>query len=161
NIVLFGAPDLGTPVNHRVVDVNGTKIGITAILGESYADEVLPRTTAETDPPIRVVDPAEALPGALEALKAEQPDLLVLLSHAKLADSRELATKFPQFDLILSAGGPEDPDGKPEMIGKTMLVTVGAKGKYTGVVGYYPDSAQEKLRFELVNLDNVRFQDSP
>lgn len=160
NIIFFGSPELGTPITHRVVEVEGTKIGITAVLGQSYADEVLPRSSSETDPPIQVTDPAEALPKALEALEAEKPDLIVLLSHAKLSESKALAEKFPQIDLILSAGGPEDPDSKPEMIGKTMLVTVGGKGKYTGVVGYYPGS-EPPLRYELVNLDNIRFQDSP
>ena len=42
-----------------------------------------------------------------------------------------------------------------DLIGKTMLVTVGHKGKYTGVVGVYP-GAEKKLRYELVDLDERR-----
>src|SRR5262249_55437179 len=84
-----------------------------------------------------------------------------LLSHAKLSETKELAQKFPEFDVILSAGGPEEPVDEPEMIGKTMLVTVGAKGKHIGVLGYYPESKTQRLRFESVDLDNQRFNDTP
>jgi hypothetical protein len=40
-----------------------------------------------------------------------------------------------------------------------MLLHVGQKGKYTGVVGFYPD-AEKKLKFELVDLDRHRFKNT-
>src|SRR5690606_26393535 len=69
--------------------------------------------------------------------------------------------KFPEFNIVLTAGGVEDPHGDPDFVGKTLLVDVGHKGKYVGVVGYYPDQADQPLRFELVDLDNKRFKNSP
>ena len=54
----------------------------------------------------------------------------------------------------LTVVSPEDPDGRVEMIGKTLLLKVGMKGKYAGVVGLYPGP---KFRFETVELDRFRF----
>ena len=159
NVKLYGTDDLGRLAS-RVVQVGDVKIGVTAILGAGYKRELLPvSTTAESV--IEIANPAESLPAVLKHLQSEKPDLLVLLSHAPLEESRGLASQFPQFDLILSAGGSEDPDGKPEQLGRTQLVTVGAKGKAVGVVGFYPDDPKQRLRFELVNLDKDRFQAAP
>src|SRR5262249_44097 len=43
----------------------------------------------------------------------------------------------------------------PELVngGKTLLVKVGHKGKYVGVVGLYPDQS-ERLRYQLVTLND-------
>ena len=158
NVKLYNTDDLGR-LTSRTVEVGGVKIGVTAILGAGYKRELLPESSTG-ESMIEIANPTDALPAVLETLQSQQPDLLVLLSHAPLEESRGLASKFPQFDLILSAGGPEDPEGKPEQIGRTQLVTVGVKGKSVGVVGYFPD-AQQKLRFELVNLDKDRFQAAP
>jgi hypothetical protein len=106
------------------------------------------------------VPPADVLPAAIEKLKAAKPDLMLLLAHAETEESKQLAEAFPVFDLVLTAGGPEDPDGKSVRVGETLLLEVGQKGKNVGVVGYYPE-AKERFRFELVNLDNVRFENHP
>jgi len=152
--------DLG-PVEEKVVTIDTVRVGVTGVLGLSRVDEIAPKGSSLAEK-FSVKDPATILPAVIERLEAQQVDLLVLLSQASVEESRELAGKFPQFDLVLSAGGPEDPDGRPITIGKTVLVTVGQKGKHAGVVGYYPDApVDERLRFELVELDQQRFQDTP
>src|SRR5262249_52294369 len=110
----------------------------------------------------KVLDPVASLKKALEALEAEHPDLLVLLSHATVAESKELAKSFPHFDVILTAGGSDDPDPRPVRVGeKSLLVAPGQKGKYVAAVGFFPDEADQRLRFELVALDDKRFKDTP
>ena len=158
NVVLFDTPELGTPVRWKLVSVGDWKIGVTAVLGQRIGHAAL---LAKNDRNLTITDPEKVLPGILKQLQQKKPDLLLLLSHATLEESRKLAKEFPEFDLVLSAGGVEDPDGKPEMIGDTMLLTVGHKGKGVGVVGYFPDDEKQRLRFELVDLDQQRFQEMP
>lgn len=154
NVVFFDSPDLGTPIPYKTITVEGVKIGVTSVLGPSLKETVAPEGV-ETQ--IAIHDPEVVLPGVLENLQAEQPDLLVLLSHGSQEEARKYAEKFTEFDLILTAGGPEEPDPKPIRIGNTMLVLLGHKGKHVGIVGYYPDDEEQPLRFELVDLDSRRF----
>ena len=155
NVTLFGSADLGVPQRYRVYEVNGIKIGVTSV--------VSPKLTVDNpylEGDITVADPAESLVPVVESLKAETPDLMILLSHADTEETRALIQKFPQFHLVVSAGGYEDPEFAPKYEGETMLLHVGQKGKYTGVVGFYPD-AEKKLKFELVDLDRHRFENTP
>lgn len=159
NVVFFDIPGLeGGPVDSKVVELNGVKIGVTGILGEGLIADILPQGSNSS---ISVRPPADVLPEVVEKLESQSPDLMVLLSHASLAETHALVSQFPDFDIVISAGGVEDPDGKPVQIGSTKIITVGHKGKYVGVLGFYPDDPDNRFRFELVNLDNRRFQDTP
>ena len=149
NVNLF---DLTQP--SRVVEVGGKKIGITSVLGDKYQAEInndqLTLSSAQT-----------ALERVLPKLKAQKCDLLILLAHATPAESEDLAKRFPEFDIIVTAGGAEEP---PHMLRKidgqnTMFVEVGHKGKYAIVLGEY-DNAKEPWRYQRVPLD-ARFPDAP
>ncbi len=157
NVTLFDTPDLGVPQRFKVFEVGGKKIGVTAVLGKKGADEVAP---AGVQTNITVRDPIEALEAVLPALAAEKPDLLVLLAHGSTEEAKAWAEKFPQFQVVLTAGGPEDPSEKPTVIGKSWLLEAGHKGKHIGILGYYPD-ANPPLKWELIQLDNVRFENDP
>jgi hypothetical protein len=156
NVVLLETPDLGTPIHSRIVTIAGQKIGVTAIIGKSAADEAFPGGPPQD---ISLIDAAKSLEPVLEEFEKQQTSLNVLLAYANIDESKELAKKFPAFHIIVSAGGPEDPRKKPQRVGKTLLLTVGQKGKYTGVVGFYPDDDETPLRYELVELKKDRFQD--
>ena len=158
NVTLFGSPDLGTPVRSKVLTLGKHKVGVTSVLGASFRNEIAP---AGANVDIVIDDPATALPAVLKELQTQQPDLLVLLSHGTLAESKVLATKFPQFAVVLTSGGAEDPEfDNPQKVGQSLLVQVGHKGKYTGVVGFFPDDSQNRVRFELIKLTQDRFQES-
>jgi len=158
NLIFYDTADLGVPARFRVIEVGGRKIGVTAVFGKTLKDQFFLRG-AHGD--ITFTDPVKALTKTIAELKKRKVDFLLLLAQEELEESRELARRFPELNLILSAGGPEDPDDKPEYIGQTMLVTTGHKGKYVGVVGFYPDRAESPLRFELVDLDKFRFHNTP
>jgi len=144
---------IGPRVWH-VFSVDGTTIGVTSVIGKRSAESLVPEGFVG---PLDIRDAQPALSSALNELKGEQPDLLVLLSYAEIEESRRFAESFPQFDLVLTAGGPEDGLDQPERIGNTLMVNVGTKGKHVGVVGYYPDASESPLTFELVALDADRF----
>lgn len=158
NVTLFGSPELGTPIRSKVLTLGKHKVGVTSVLGASFRKEIAPEG-ANVD--ITIDDPAKALPTALKELQAQKPDLLVLLSHGTLAEGKALAKQFPQFAIVFSSGGVEDPEfDNPQKVGETLFVQVGQKGKYTGVIGFFPDDSQNRVRFELIKLTEERFQDS-
>jgi hypothetical protein len=147
------------PRRTQIIKVGGKTIGVTAVFGTKNQREILPEgSTAE---PI-MTDPKTELKLAIEELKKQKPDLMVLLSHSSLDESEEYAKAFPDvFDAVLSAGGTEDGNANPKSIGKTLFLTVGIKGKHVGVLGFYPDEkdAKKRFRFELVDLDGDRFKE--
>ncbi len=157
NVTLFGVAELGTPLATRVVKVGDTTIGVTSIVSPKLGLKSLPESVKKD---IQILDPHAVLPKALDQLKASKPDLLVLLSHAVPEESKQLAEKYSDFDLIITAGGPEDPPGTPVRTKKPMIVSTGQKGKHVGVVGFYPDSKEQPLRFELVTIDQIRFAET-
>lgn len=153
NVILFDSPELGVPKPWRIVESGGVKIGVTAVLGKTSGENVSPEGVQTQ---IRVRPAAEALREVLPLMEAEQPTLRILLSHGTLEEAEALAKEFPQFQAILTAGGPEDPADEPTKVGDTLILQTGHKGKYVGILGYYPKE-QTVFRWELVNLDNVRF----
>ncbi len=155
NVTMFDDPIMG-PRRFQIIEKNGLKIGVTAVLGKSLQKEYFPEES-QTD--IKISDPVEAIKASLEKLKELKPDLLVLLSHASMDESKEYIKQFPELNIVLSAGGAEDPDDKMIMEGNSLLLNVGHKGKYAGVVGYY-DVKEKPYQFELVDLDNQRFTET-
>lgn len=162
NLVLFENPnfDLG-PLRKRIVTVGEVKIGVTAVFGNSLKEKLPPGGGEAGGFQFEVLDPVESLKKALSELESDKPDLLVLLSHARPDETKALAASFPQFHIIVTTGGPEDPDPRPNFLGKTLLVPPGQKGKFAPVVGYFPEDKKERLKFRLIPLDDRRFKDTP
>ncbi|QDT41301.1 Cytochrome c-554 precursor [Gimesia alba] len=156
NILILDTPDLGKS-HFKIIEVGGVKMAVTSIIGKSHMEKV---------PDITWQEPAKVLPDVIKKMEAAKPDLMILLSQSNKDESKALAEKFPNFDILLTAGGVEDPLGEPEFIGKTMMVDVGHKGKSAGVVGYYPkqatkDDPSKRFRFTVIELDKQRFKDTP
>jgi hypothetical protein len=154
NVTFYEAPELGTPVRSKVFEHSGMTFGVTSVLGDSLKPEV----SQVSDVTVAPAD--EAIAKALEQLDAAAPDMKILLSHGSLNEAKKFAAKFPQFNLIVTTGGAEDPDGIPETVGETIVLNVGKKGKHAGVLAIYPDG-DPQFRFELVQLDRDRFGDTP
>ena len=152
NVGLFGFDETLPPVSHRVVEVGGVRVGVTSILGAEYQERV------DSDE-IELGDPAEYIEKVLPQLR-DEADLLVLLSHGTADESRALAERFADFDIVATAGGAEEPPRDAEAIGdgKTWLVEMGHKGMYAAVVGLFDDEDHWR-RYQRVPLDS-RFEDS-
>lgn len=149
----------------RVIDVPAVKtatgamtkpvrIAVTSVLGESMSKEI------GSDDFFQIAPPVEALKEVLPQMKQAKPDLMILLSNCKTEESTGLAKQFPEFQIVVSAGGPADPDFRAGSVGKTMFVHAGQKGKNVAVAGFYPTEPQP-LRYELVSLDEDRFVNAP
>jgi len=155
NVTVF---DLA-PRRWKTQAINGRKLAVTAVFGDSYRRRIL---SEGANTSVKISDPKTALPPVLAKMKAAKPDLLVLLAFTDIeSETKQLAEQFPDFDLIVSAGGSENGSEQPQRVGKTMIIHVGKKGKYVGLVGVYPDAEENRLRFELVELDTYRFKDDP
>jgi hypothetical protein len=164
NIVFYDNPTQGTPLPYKLVNVNGVKVAVTSVLSEFFSDQVLerkavPQNGAAESQSISVTPAVPALKSVVEKMKAEKPDLMILLSYAKVEESKEFGKQVPDFDVILTTG-PEEPLDRAEYVGKTMVIQVGAKGKHVAILGYYPD-AKTKIKFEEVDLDKFRFKNNP
>jgi hypothetical protein len=149
NVNLF---DLTQPL--RIVEAGGKRIGITSVLGDKYQ--------AEINNDQLTLGPAQAaIEKVLPKLKAQKCDLLILLAHATPSESEQLAKRFPDFDIVVTAGGAEEPPHLLKHIDgqKTLFVEVGHKGKYAIVLGLY-DNAKQPWRYQRVPLD-ARFPDAP
>jgi len=142
-----------TPRFH-ILDAGGKKIGVTSILGTAEQAKV-------TSSDVLLQGPVESLKEVVPQLTQANCDLYVLLAHASLDESRKLARQFPEFDVIVSSGGFGDPTYEPEAIegSKAILVQVGVKGMFAGVIGVFVDS-EKRLRYQRVPL-NASYADSP
>ncbi len=151
NVGLLGAPgELVARV--RILEVGETKIGVTGVLGAGYQK-------ALQGDDIQLSDAKTAIKEVLPELK-EKADYLVLLAHASVEESKELARAFPDFHLIVTAGGPATPPEKPEVLPSGAgLIEVGEKGMYAIVLAYFPGDTKP-LRYQRVPLDS-RFAASP
>ena len=143
--------------DHKLIEQGGKKIGVTAIVGERWQEDV-----SRDD--VLFKDPAEGLRSVMPKLQAANCDMLVLLAHTSVAESKKLAREFPQFHVVVSAGAPgdsTDPLYQPEVIDgtKAMFVQSGTKGMFAGVIGVF-DEEETPLRYQRVPLDDT-FKDSP
>lgn len=156
NVVIFETPPLG-PNRTQVFTAGEVKVGVTAIVGESIRKKLY----GDSQPvDIEIKPPADVLPEVIETLMAEKTDFNVLLSHASFSETEALLKEFPEFEIALCQSGGDEGRDEPQMVGETRVVQVGWKGKKVGLLAYYPD-AEEKFRFELVELDNIRFENDP
>lgn len=142
------------PEKLKLIDVEGHRLGITAVLGKEAASDV---QNAE----IQIADPAESLRPVVTAMDKAKCDFRILIVNGSLEESRQIAQQVPEFDLLVTAGGHGEPLYKPEQIAgtKTQMIQVGVKGMYAGLVGLYENEA-EPLRYQRISLSS-QFTDSP
>jgi len=145
NVGLLGL-DAGITPKFRVVEAGGLKIGITSVLG----DQELAR--------IKNADVEFAPAGAaLAAVAAELAkagcDHQVLLAFATPDETKALAAKHPQFDIVVTAGGADEPPLElPTLPGGAKLVELGHKGMFAVAIGFFTDK-DKPVRTQRVPLD--------
>ncbi|MEK6235068.1 MAG: hypothetical protein N2C14_10170, partial [Planctomycetales bacterium] len=146
NVGLFEL-DSGITPRYRIVKSGGRTLGITAVLADSGREKI------KNGGDLACVSAVKALREVVPKMKPKA-DFLILLSHGSLEESRELAKRFPDFNLVISSGGSDEPPRQPERIpgGKTFLLQVGAKGMHAGVLALY-DDAHAPWRYQRVRLN--------
>ena len=153
NVGLLGLDANITP-RFRIVEVGGLKIGITGVLGDREAQQV--RNDA-----VEVQPAAKALEGVAAELKKAGCTHQILLSWAGPEETKALAARYPQFDIVVTAGGADEPPAQLPLLpgGKARLVELGHKGMFAVAIGLFADAATP-LRSQRVPLD-ARWGESP
>lgn len=144
------APDFMSP--WKVIPVGGRKIGVTSVLGKSMQEDI-------NNSEIIIEDPIKSVEKAISELKQQKCDVYILLVQANLTESAEIARAVPGFDLIVT-GGLGEPTYMPEPIegSKSLMLQVGVKGMYAGLVGLYDDPSNP-IRYQRIALSS-QFKDS-
>lgn len=138
----------------QIVQANGRKIGITAVLGDGHKREV-------RNSEIVVEKAIDSLAPVVRQLQEAGCNFLVLLAHASEEESREIARAVPGFNVVITSGGLGEPTYKEEPIegSKAVMLQVGVKGMYVGLLGIF-DDADRPIRYQKVALSS-QFKDSP
>ena len=137
----------------QVINVGDQKIGVTAVLADAQ-QKLLTNGDLVLEPML------QGLSRVWPKLAAAKCDFHVLLCYGSLEESRQLAVKFPQFQVVVTAGGSGPPTFEPEVVepAGNLLIQVGPKGMYAGVLGIFP-GAEKSVRYQRISLSS-RFQDS-
>lgn len=118
-------------------------VGVIAVMAPSVIKEI-----PNQNPPLKFDDAMKVLPDLLKKMNVNNPDLRVLLCQGSVEEAKEFATKFPEFNVILCLTKDEEPANKPDKVGDTLIVSVGHKGRYVGLVGVFKTN-QPKQPFSL------------
>jgi len=134
------------------------KVGITAVL-DPEAFRAL--NDPAKDVTLAFKEPARVLPAVLAALEKDT-DVQVLMVQGAPEKAKAYALAHPGFDLVVATSAHPDPDKEPVPLngGKTLLIAVGRKGQYVGVVGFFRDGGP-KVRYQRVMLGPAYQQAEP
>jgi len=150
----------GAPDSFKIIQIGSKKIGITGVIGDSLINGENGSEAFRSED-IPIAPAVAALKLATSKLKAAECDFLVLIAQASLEESADLARAVPVFDLVVTSGGYGEPYYKPEPIEgtKSVMLQVGVKGMYAGIVGLY-DRKNDPIVYQRVALSS-QFEDSP
>lgn len=125
------------------------KIGMTSVIDPKTLETINDPTIKDLLP---TSDPATALKPVAESL-TKSSDFQVLLVQGPPDMAKKLAAEFPIFDVVVATSIYEDPTNDADKVndGKTLIVNVGRKGKYNGLVGFFADAA-EPVKYQRVTL---------
>ncbi|MFO0939385.1 MAG: multiheme c-type cytochrome [Pirellulales bacterium] len=155
NVTVYDLPDFFPPF--KIIDAGSRKIGVTSVIGKEFEKKVI-KDPSESE--VKFSDPYEALKSVVPQLKSQGCDFVVLLAHASIEESAELAKSVEGIDLVVTAGGFGEPTLRAESIegSKAKMVQVGVKGQYGGIVGVF-DDAKEPIRYQKIAISS-QFKDS-
>ncbi|MFZ4732498.1 MAG: multiheme c-type cytochrome [Pirellulales bacterium] len=150
NVGLYGL-DTGITPRSRVVEMGGLRIGITAVLGDRQAAAVRNET-------VEITSASDGLRAAATELATARCDHQVLLAWTTAEEAAKYAALFPQFDIVVAAGGADEPPNETPLLPadegrpRARLVELGHKGMYAVAIGLFPGESTP-LRTQRVPLD--------
>jgi hypothetical protein len=142
------------------------KVAVVGLVGASIIEQVAfdpQRPNLGRNRAYQFESNSKAIPRLLQQIAPQNPDVQVLLYQGSEREAVELAKVFPQFDVILCLSREDEPPGLPTPVGqrpgtnqaKTLIVSVGHKGRYVGVMGVFPTNNPANpwnFRYQLVPL---------
>ena len=145
NVGLLGLDANITP-RFRIIEAGGLRIGIVSVLGDAEAKQV--RNDA-----IEILPAEKGIEAAAAELKKANCGHQILLSWASPEETKNLAARFPQFDIVVTAGGADEPPAElPTLPSGGRLIELGHKGMFAVAVAFFDDPAKP-MRSQRVPLD--------
>jgi hypothetical protein len=132
-------------------EVGPIQVGVTAVLDPAEFQKLNDDSKSVV---LTVGSPEESLPAVLADLEKDT-NVQVLMVQGPPELAAKLAQQYPGFEIVVGTSQFPDPPKDPVWLNdhQTMLVTVGKKGMYLGVVGLYRDKAQP-FRYQRVELND-------
>jgi hypothetical protein len=137
----------------QIITAGPLKLGVTAVVDPGALDKLADLDKADLLPAVK--RPDDVLGSVLAEMEGKS-DYQVLMVQGPPEQARRLALAYPAFDVVLATSPFDEPAEReplPLNGGKTMLISVGKRGKYVGAVGFFADQAQP-MRFHLLTLNN-------
>lgn len=138
---------------------NGSpKVGVAAIAGPTVIKAI-----PKQNPPVQFAPTEQVLRDVLRGMAPQKPEILVLLYQGTVEEAKACAGRFPEFHIVLCLTKESEPSEKPERVGNTLVVGVGHKGRYVGVMGAYRTQQPAKpfdFHYQLVALE-PEFKSAP
>jgi hypothetical protein len=127
----------------------GLKVGITAVVGPTVFEKIKKLTNG--DPKVRFENTPDALKRVWKNMEDAKVNIPVLLFQGPVTrnamkrpstEAVACAEAFPQFPIILCLSEEDEPPAVPVEVttrggSKTLVITLGHKGKFIGVVGVF------------------------
>lgn len=134
----------------NIIESGPIKFGITSVIDPEEFKKLSDPDKEVMLPTVKT--PEEVLPAILAKLETTS-DVQVLMVRGPVELAKKLGEAHPGFDVIVATTPYPDPPLDPDTIngGKTLVITVGRKGKYVGAVGVFAD-ADKRLRYQRVTL---------
>jgi Cytochrome c554 and c-prime len=131
------------------------KIGVTSVIDLAELEKLVDSDKGA----LLTIKPADEAAAAALADLEKDTDLQVLMVQGSVEFARKLAQANPGYDIVM-ATSLSDPEKNPVMLNndKTMLVQVGRKGQYVGVVGLFKSGRPRFQRVELGEKFNKRYE---
>jgi hypothetical protein len=136
----------------EIAQAGAVPVGVVGVVGKSLANEV---TKAKLDSSVAFIPEAQVIRQALDGLAPRKPQLHVLLYQGSAEEAAALAKDWPQFQVILCRSADSEPPQFPTTAnnGKTLVLEVGHKGRFVGVVGAFKKAGDGfDLKYQLVPL---------
>lgn len=159
-------PEMTRPLEAVTPAGSGIRVGVTAVVGPSVAEKM--KALAAGDKTLRFERTTDSLDRALKLMEAERVQLPILLYQGTVQNEQgpkpggepvACAEAYPQMPIVACVSSGDDPPARPievpTALGKSLVISLGHKGKFIGVVGVWKTGNPQRpfdLRYERVEL---------
>ncbi|MCS6976605.1 MAG: hypothetical protein NZM31_06290 [Gemmatales bacterium] len=133
---------------------DGLKVAYLGVVGNQTA-----ANAAQLDSSLKFHPPEEVLPQLLNEIDEAKPDLRVLLFVGSREEARQLVSRHPVFQVVVTWDISDEPSAIAQEDHGALFVSLGHKGKYVGLMGVYRKTEPQGsgsgtlgFRFQLVSL---------
>jgi 2',3'-cyclic-nucleotide 2'-phosphodiesterase (5'-nucleotidase family) len=130
--------------------VNGIKTGVIGVSPVELKSLTLPKNVEM----VEVLNTDSVIAAGIRALKSENCDLIVLLSHNGIDEDSVFASKFNDLDVIVG-GHSHTPVFKPRIVNGVIITQAGSYGKFLGRLDLKVDTDKDTVVYSFGKLNET------